>query len=733
MLKKHLLFAILLIFIANALNAQSNLFLDDSFTIEEMVADFFDTPNITTSNITYTGSAEAIAFFDAAETDLGIGAGILISSGVVETIAEENQDFANNSSTYLGTPGDNDITALDGSNMPTNDAAIIEFDFTVLNSDSLNFNYVFGSEEYPEFVCSGFNDAFAFFVSGPGIDGPYSNNAVNISTIPGSETVVAIDNVNDIEGCGDSNNEMYYVNNMVSDHINFDGLTVSLPASFYGIGGETYHAKIVIADVADAIYDSGVFLSFEGLGSNNLLVPKTEFLLSQTGNSVNFENLTKYARSWNWDFGNGQISTERNPGTVYYSEAGTYTVSLVTENFCCTNTYTTEIEITEVAQQLVVETTTTPMSCPFANDATIELTIEGGTPPYTTIWTPEIPDFNNVAAGVYNYAITDPNEFNASGTIIIENIEAPDISFTVIDEVAGQSNGSIAVSISNGVPPFQYQWSNQATDPFIDGLDAGNYSVTITDGNGCQYVDLLTVNAQAPEISVIVTTTEPTCFGYDDGGVDFQISGGTAPYEISTIPEILNGNVPAGIYEYTITDINGVTIEGNFTMEQPAPIEISIFTTSATDTDQNGSATAIVNSGGILPFEFLWSNNATTPTIENISAGEYSVTITDANGCENIMSTVVPSVTNVTNLTDHSFLHLFPNPVVDHLLIENNSNRQLKQLDLFNSFGQSKNVDFTIQNNLIRIDRLDEFSQGVYTITLNWMGGEISTLRFVKS
>ncbi len=725
---KNYILILLLFLTTNLLTAQSNLFLDDSFTVEEMIEDFFNTPNVSVSNITYTGSPDAISFFDAGGTGLAVGAGILISSGATASIAEENGDFANNASTSFGTPGDEDIEMLIANGFISNDAAVIEFDFTVVNTDSLNFKYVFGSEEYPEFVCS-FNDAFGFFISGPGIMGPYSNNAINISTIPDTESVVSINNVNDILECGDPANEIYYIDNSTSQHINFDGLTTSLPSSFQAVGGETYHAKIVVADVSDNIYDSGVFLSFEGLGSDNLLIPEAEFLITQNTNAVNFDNLAKYARSWNWDFGNNQTSTDRNPGIIVYDQVGTYTVQLVTENFCCTDTFTIDIEITDIPEQIVVDEIVTPITCPDYNDATIELFIAGGTSPYNTNWEPNIADINNVMPGTYTYTITDINGIETTGTILIENAMAPDINVTTTPATGGQADGTAAANASNGTPPYQYLWSTGATTPFIENLAVGEYTVEVTDGNGCSFTESFSINLQS--FLVEVNTTDPTCFGYDDGIIEFNALGGTAPYNYLLNPDIGNG-ISAGTYNYTITDANGLINEGSVTLDQPEEIIVVVSSLPTTENNQNGTANAIISNGGILPFQFEWSNGATTSVIGNLAPGEYTVTVTDATGCESIVSTIVESSTNVNEVNDNSFLNLFPNPVDHTLFIENNSDKNLQDLKLFSMLGQQHSIDFEIDSSIIKVNDVEKLPQGVYILQFRWEEDQISTMRFVK-
>ena len=111
---------------------------------------------------------------------------------------------------------------------------------------------MFGSEEYPEYANSSFNDVFGFFLSGPGIAGIFTNNARNIATLPETNQFVSINNVNHI------NNSQFYINNSGGLTIQYDGFTTVLKANATVIPGETYHIKLAIADVSDNIYDSGV-------------------------------------------------------------------------------------------------------------------------------------------------------------------------------------------------------------------------------------------------------------------------------------------------------------------------------------------------------------------------------------------------------------------------------------------------------------------------------------------
>jgi len=194
-------------------------------------------------------------------TDLGISKGLVLSSGEIGDIPNPGQTF---SSTVTGSDGDADLDWLSlqsGGANPSNDACIVEFDVFV-PSDQLEFEYVFGSEEYPEFAESNFNDIFGFFASGPGIVGDpgLTNSAVNIATLPDGTAV-------EIQGVNQFQNWEYYRDNSDGQSVVYDGLTSdflgvkkSLTAAVETIPCNTYHLKMAIADRGDSSFDSGVFV-----------------------------------------------------------------------------------------------------------------------------------------------------------------------------------------------------------------------------------------------------------------------------------------------------------------------------------------------------------------------------------------------------------------------------------------------------------------------------------------
>jgi gliding motility-associated-like protein len=224
--------------------------------------------------------------FNGNPSDIGIDSGIVLSSGNALSIAN-NVSFFSSATFINGSVGDPDLNALlasSGSSVQSRDACVLEFDF-VPAGDTIKFDYVFGSEEYPEFACSGFNDVFGFFISGPGITGNPS-----IALVPGTNIPVAINSVNMApNGTGNpigtcnamgpgSPFGIYYVDNegLGGANICYDGYTTVLTAIAGVIPCDTYHLKLAIADGGDQSYDSGVFLRAGSLNSTGIkLTPES--------------------------------------------------------------------------------------------------------------------------------------------------------------------------------------------------------------------------------------------------------------------------------------------------------------------------------------------------------------------------------------------------------------------------------------------------------------------------
>jgi len=231
--------------------------LSPSDDIQQAVQNNFLGNGMFISNVSFNGetqvaSSPLMSSFQDANPLLGISSGIVLSTGPVDDLVTGSIG-----STSPYSAQDPDIVQLLQGGFYIGEVTSLEFDF-IATGDSMAFKYVFASVEYPEFVNTMFNDHFGFFISGPGINGAFSNGAVNLAYLPDSETPVGINTVNE-----QSNSEYYNTSNDLG--ISFvDGFTDVLHACIgQMIIGETYHIKLIIADVGDSALSSHVFLSGE--------------------------------------------------------------------------------------------------------------------------------------------------------------------------------------------------------------------------------------------------------------------------------------------------------------------------------------------------------------------------------------------------------------------------------------------------------------------------------------
>jgi len=270
-LMRHL---ITILFVGYVSSLHGQLVTNSNKTPQELVEDILLGENISAFNITYTGARFAIGYFDGNKSNIGIEEGIILTTGTVlnriNNGIQEGPIGPNNTPDggfNNREPGDSDLNSLIDT-FETYNATVLEFDF-IPESNYISFEYIFGSEEYIKYVDEDFNDVFAFFISGPGIDG-----IENIAIIPNSNIPVSIDNVNHIR------NTQYYINNGLGDNpldpsysdpesIQYNGFTTSMTAESKVVCGEVYHIKIAIADVRDEILDSGVFLRAKSFKSVN--------------------------------------------------------------------------------------------------------------------------------------------------------------------------------------------------------------------------------------------------------------------------------------------------------------------------------------------------------------------------------------------------------------------------------------------------------------------------------
>ena len=391
--------------------------------------------NLVVSGATITGDTSAVGRFNATGYNLGMNTGVILSTGKAKTARGPNT--AANTSDILGTAGTAQMTALAGT--ATHDAITLQFNFTV-QSEFIQFDYIFASEEYPEFappISSTYNDVFAFFISGPGIVGEE-----NIALVPGTTNAVAINNINV------QTNSQYYIDNLGGQATSFDAYTTVLTARKDGLTPcQTYTLKLVIADAGDSKYNSAVFLE------ENSLIQGT---VDVTTNTVNADN----------------IALE---GCIPASF--TFTLdqpSLVdkTINFQIAGTATNGVDYSQIANTLTIPAGQTQAQV-YIN-AISDGFAEGQESIYL-IYKPE------VCAGF------------DTAKLYINDAQPITYSLTPTDlSCFDNHSGQILVNASGGFPPYHFEVTdtlgivNTYTANPITGLDAGTYSLMVYDAYGCK-------------------------------------------------------------------------------------------------------------------------------------------------------------------------------------------------------------------------------------------------------
>jgi gliding motility-associated-like protein len=642
------------------------------------------------SNITFTGNNASLGSFNSNGSSFPINNGIIISTGNVTNAIGPNQ--FTNATTQFTTPGDADLNVITGSNS-TKDAAVLEFDFVPANN-TIEFRYIFASEEYPEWACGTFNDVFAFLLSGPGINGGqgFSNNAKNIALLPNNITPVTINNIH-IGGWNQGNSEtshnpltcpdinsQYYISNAGSTSIEYDGMTTVLTAHWTVIPCQTYHIKFAIADVADRKWDSGVFIEGASFTSNPVTMDNFDnngnpsidvfegcnnnFVFSRN-NLINSSPLTIHytvtgsADSLDHNFPSDSVTIPAGIDSliVPYSilSDGVFegneslTVSIGNGCPCSANSILKTLILHDA---LALTTNYNGITCKGLNNGVIVANASGGSGSYQYSINGgayQISNmFSNLGPGIYSVTINDGASCSTiSDTIILNDPPSLNINASITTNILcyNESNAVITVIANGGSGGYQYNFNgepNQVSGIF-NNLAAGNYIMSVIDTNGCVKQDTVIIT-QPPQLnSSIIVSNDASCNRFFDGSATVSVSGGTPSYSYLWSNGCLlqnNNYLSADTYFVTITDNNGCISTDSIVIDEPALLTATItnIVNVSCNGGNSGSAT-VIGGGGTAPYSYLWSTGDTNTTITGLSAGIYNVTVTDDHGCV-ILATV---------------------------------------------------------------------------------------------
>lgn len=341
--------------------------------------------------------------------------------------------------------------------------------------------------------------------------------------------------------------------------------------------------------------------------------------------------------------------------------ANSYTVTITDANNCV---LTQTISVNEPAT-LTTFVVSTNLSCNNSGDGAIDLTVTGGTLPYSYLWNDGFTQSDRSSLSVGNYSVTI-TDFNNCQTVINQTIFEPTpltIATPTVNDATcnGFNNGSININVTGATPPYAYNWTNGTTNQNLLNAGAGSYFVTVSDANGCQALANATISEPSPLTSSAVVSQQVDCNGNNTGAVDLTVSGGVTPY-VYTWNNGLGGvedpaNVPANAYTVTVTDANNCQDISSVTVSEPSPLTsvMSKFDVLCSGTN-TGSATISV-SGGTPNYTYLWSTFPAQngPTATNLTSGTYNVTVTDANSCSIVNTVTINEPTLLTgNLSSTS-------------------------------------------------------------------------------
>jgi len=352
--------------------------------------------------------------------------------------------------------------------------------------------------------------------------------------------------------------------------------------------------------------------------------------------------------------------------------AGTYTITAQDANNC---TQTLSVTITQPAAALSSSSVAiTHVSCNGGSNGAADITVSGGTTPYTYAWSGPFSynstseDITGLSAGTYSVTVTDASGCTSTNnSVTVTQPTALSASSVTVTNLTcnGSNDGSAASSPSGGTGTYTYSWSTGSTNASITGLSAGTYSVTVTDANSCTAVNASVVVTEPTAVSVTNSSqTNVLCNGNSTGAVTVSASGGSGSYTYqigsgSFASSATFSGLAAGTYTITAKDAQGCTGTLSVTITQPAALSSS--SVSVTDVSCNGGtdgAADITVSGGTTPYTYAWSGpssySATTEDITGLSAGTYTVVVTDAKSCTSTNSSVVVGSPTALTLSNGS-------------------------------------------------------------------------------
>ncbi|MBW8049972.1 MAG: T9SS type A sorting domain-containing protein [Cytophagales bacterium] len=368
---------------------------------------------------------------------------------------------------------------------------------------------------------------------------------------------------------------------------------------------------------------------------------------------------------------------------------GSYTVSVTDSGGVCISFIT--VDITQ-PNSITLNSSAANVSCFNDTNGSVSVTAGGGTPGYTYLWNttpPQItPTATGLSAGTYTVLVTDTNFCVDSASVVVTQPSELLLSNTVTNVSCKNGNdGDATVSATGSTPPYTYSWNTTPaqTDSTATGLSAGTYTVTVIDTNGCSdSIVNIAITEPALPLTLSMASTNVLCNGGNDGAATVSTTGGTFPYTWSwnTTPVQTDSTATglfAGTYTATVTDANGcVDSITNITITEPvSPLNVdTVFVTPASGPAVSDGVAIAVVAGGTGAYSFSWNDPLaqTSAKADSLPIGNYTVTVTDANGCTASLTVNIPWTTGISANDMGIPFSIYPNPNNSQFIIQFSTN-----------------------------------------------------------
>ncbi len=436
--------------------------------------------------------------------------------------------------------------------------------------------------------------------------------------------------------------------------------TLENPTHAYTLGG-VYNVKLTV--------------SGPGNGSSTFILPRLEIIENMVASVVNpircYSDTTGILTvnfigdtsgiSYHWD-----TKPVQNTRTAVHLSAGDYNVTILNKEGCPASAH---ILLGEPPPILYTSKLVKP-DC-AARNGSIDIAMFGGAPPYSYSWLPNVSNSSsakNLPSGTYMVTVRDANQCYKVINIDLSDSSDLEASISIVKEVGcfGGSDGAATVTVSGGISPYNYSWSNAGGNTIgNNNLAAGNNTVTVTDAKGCKAIATAMIPQPAALASII--RIQNTFCGIDNGTASIEVTGGTSPYQYawspsnSTNPSV--SNLAPGQHTVTIRDSNGCIKNDTTNIASSSPIQLELSHTNVLcPGEKTGTATAFVT-GGTPPYNFQWTSNTEifndNPIID-VGSGTYNLILQDTVGCSVTASVTItePEVINIGITAEHSYCKL---------------------------------------------------------------------------